>query len=90
MAHSPQKACPGPATGPGRKDVRKQRARVTPLDMRLFGLECLRWAEQAADASQRDLMLRVATSWMNTAAAIEGRVGNGDASALPDLRTKLD
>jgi hypothetical protein len=63
---------------------------VTSREMRLFARECLRWSDQAADASQRDLVLRVATSWMNTAAAIERRIGHGDGSALPDLRTKLD
>ena len=33
---------------------------VTPDEMRLFALECLRWSEEAEDASQRDLMIRVA------------------------------
>jgi hypothetical protein len=33
---------------------------VTPHEMRLFALECVRWSKESEDASQRDLMLRVA------------------------------
>lgn len=59
--------------------------------MRLFALDCLRWADEtAANASQRDLMLRVANSWMNTASSIERNVSNGGELALPDLRSKLN
>lgn len=64
---------------------------VTPQEMRLFALDCLRWADEAAaNASQRDLMLRVAKSWMNTASRIERHVGDGGDLALPDLRSKLN
>jgi hypothetical protein len=62
---------------------------VTPQEMRLFALECLRWSEEADDASQRDLMIRVARNWMDTASTIERRVSSGDALA-DDLRIKLD
>jgi hypothetical protein len=62
---------------------------VTPQEMRLFALECLRWSEEADDASQRDLMIRVARSWMDTASTIERRVSSGDELA-DDLRIKLD
>jgi hypothetical protein len=62
---------------------------VTPQEMRLFALECLRWSEEADDASQRDLMIRVARSWMDTASTIERRVSGGDELA-DDLRIKLD
>jgi hypothetical protein len=41
--------------------------------MRLFALDCLRWAEQADDQSQFDLMLQCARSWMSIASAIEPR-----------------
>jgi hypothetical protein len=50
---------------------------VTPDEMRLFALECLRWSEQTDNASHRDLMIRVAETWMRTASAIERRVANG-------------
>jgi hypothetical protein len=62
---------------------------VTPQEMRLFALECLRWSEEADDASQRDLMIRVARSWMDTASTIERRVSSGDELA-DELRIKLD
>jgi hypothetical protein len=38
-------------------------AMVTPEEMRLFALECL---DQTDNANHRDLMIRVAKSWMNT------------------------
>lgn len=64
---------------------------VTPDEMRLFALECLRWADEtAANASQRNLMIRVAKSWMKTASAIERHIGDDGALALPDLRSKLN
>ena len=64
---------------------------VTTQEMRLFALDCLRWADEtAANASQRELMLRVANSWMDTASRIERHVSNGRELALPDLRSKLN
>jgi hypothetical protein len=62
---------------------------ITPQDMRLFALECLRWSEETEDASQRDLMVRVARTWMKTASALERRSDNGEG-LVGDLRTKLD
>lgn len=63
---------------------------VTPEEMRLFALECLRWSDEANNASQRDLMIRIAKTWMNTASTIERRVVDGGRLACADLRTKLD
>jgi hypothetical protein len=63
---------------------------VTPEEMRLFALECLRWSDQADNPSHRDLMVRLAKTWMNTASAIEHRVSNGHELACADLRNKLD
>ena len=63
---------------------------VTPEEMRLFALECLRWSEETDNASQRDLMIQIAKTWMNTASAIERHVRDGVELALPDLRTKLN
>ena len=62
---------------------------VTPQDMRLFALQCLRWSDEADNESQRDLMVQVAKTWMNIASGIERRV-DGGADVIPDLRTKLD
>jgi hypothetical protein len=63
---------------------------VTPDEMRLFALECLRWSEQTDNASHRDLMVRVAKTWISTASAIEQRISDGYELAVPDLRRKLD
>jgi hypothetical protein len=65
-------------------------AMVTPDEMRIFAAECLRWSDQAGNASHRDLMVRIAKQWMTTAAMIERRVAAGDQLAAPDLRNKLD
>lgn len=63
---------------------------VTPVEMRLFALDCLRWSDETHDASQRDLMHQIAHTWMNTASRIERHVDNGGELALPDLRSKLN
>jgi len=63
---------------------------VTTQEMRLFALECLRWSEEADDPGHRDIMVRLAKTWMSTASAIEQRIANGEELAYPDLRSKLD
>lgn len=63
---------------------------VTPVEMRQFALECLRWSEETTNPSQRDLMIRIAKSWMNTASNLEHRLEAGEELVLPGLRTKLD
>jgi hypothetical protein len=63
---------------------------VTPEEMRVFALECLRWSDEARDPSNRDLMVRLAKHWMQTASAIEHRLSNGEELACADLRNKLD
>ncbi|TMI99831.1 MAG: hypothetical protein E6G97_21375 [Alphaproteobacteria bacterium] len=63
---------------------------VTPEEMRLFALECLRWSDQTENPSHRDLMVQLAKTWMNTASAIERHVSNGGELACADLRSKLD
>jgi hypothetical protein len=40
---------------------------VSAIEMRDFAVQCMRWSEEARDAAERDLILRVAKSWMNTA-----------------------
>ena len=63
---------------------------VTPVEMRLFALDCLRWSDETHNASQRDLMQQIAHTWLSTAAKIERHVSNGGELALPDLRSKLN
>ena len=63
---------------------------VTTQEMRLFALDGMRWSEETANASHRDLMLRIAKTWMKTAASIERHIGDGGELAAPDLRNKLN
>lgn len=63
---------------------------VTTEEMRVFALDCLRWAEHTANPSDRETMMRIARMWMNTASGIERQVDDGWKLACPDLRTKLD
>lgn len=63
---------------------------VTPQEMRLFALDCLRWSDETRNASQRDLMQQIAHTWMITASSIERHIGNGGELALSDLRSKLN
>jgi hypothetical protein len=61
---------------------------VTPQEMRQFAAECMRWAHETSNPSHRDLMVRVAKSWMAAADAIKRRVSTGDD--IRPLRSKLD
>jgi hypothetical protein len=58
---------------------------VTAESMRSFSVTCLDWANQAEDASRRQIIVEVAKSWLNIAAVVEHCV-----SPVPDLRHKLD
>ncbi|TMJ04263.1 MAG: hypothetical protein E6G97_07075 [Alphaproteobacteria bacterium] len=62
---------------------------ITTQDMRVFSLECLKWAERSENASDRETIMRVARMWMKTASAIDLRIAGGGES-VPDLRRKLD
>ena len=63
---------------------------VTTKSMREFSLDCLRWADQAPNPSDRQMIVSVARTWLRTAAAIDRSVAAGHGEALPDLRRKLD
>jgi hypothetical protein len=62
---------------------------ITTHDMRIFSLECLKWAEARDNASDRAIIVRVARRWMKTASEIDLHIADG-AQAVPDLRKKLD
>lgn len=62
---------------------------ITPQEMRLFAAECLRWADETDNASHRELMIRIARTWVHTATALDRHIAKGD-EVLPDLRVKLD
>jgi hypothetical protein len=57
--------------------------------MREFALECLRWSEETDNASQRDIMVQLAKTWMNAANQIDWHVAHG-GEAFADIRPKLD
>ena len=63
---------------------------VTPQEMRLFALDCLRWSDETNNVSQRDLMQQIAHTWMKTASTIERHISDGGERTLPDLRSKLN
>ena len=62
---------------------------ISTVEMREFAQQCLRWSEATSDAGQRDLIARVADSWINTASLLDRRVGEG-MILIGDLRRKLD
>ena len=63
---------------------------VTTGEMRMFAVDCSRWAEQASNPSDRETILRVARHWMRTASGIERRLDEGWELVCPDLKRKLD
>ena len=63
---------------------------VTPHEMRQFASDCLRWSDDAPNASHRELMKQIARTWLKTAARIERHISEGGELALPDLRSKLN
>ena len=62
---------------------------ITSQDMRIFSLECLKWAEARDNASDRETIVRIARMWMKAASAIDLRIADG-GETVPDLRRKLD
>jgi hypothetical protein len=63
---------------------------VAANDMRMFALDCSRWAEKASNPSDRETILCVARRWMSTATGIERRLDDGWELVCPDLKRKLD
>jgi len=62
---------------------------LSTLEIREFAAQCLRWSEGTKDRSQRDLIVRVARDWMNTASALDRGLDDG-MILVGDLRRKLD
>ena len=62
----------------------------TPEEMRLFALDCLRWSEETGNPRQRDLMIRMAKTWMNTASMLERRANGSEELAMADLGAAAD
>jgi hypothetical protein len=62
---------------------------VSPVEIREFAAQCLRWSQDTEDRSQRDLIYRVAQDWINTASALDRGMDRG-MTLVGDLRRKLD
>jgi hypothetical protein len=58
-------------------------------EMREFAQQCLQWSMETSDPGQRDLIARVAQSWINTASVLDERLNDGFI-LVGDLRRKLD
>jgi hypothetical protein len=71
-------------------ESQKDRAAVTTSSMRQFSLDCLHWAYQTRNPSDRQMIVSVARTWLKTAEAIDRSVAAGDGEALPDLKRKLN
>ena len=66
---------------------------TTPADLRKFATDCLLWAEEAKDASQRDTLIRLARMWMQTASELDHRVtmpGGPPPGLFDELQAKLN
>jgi hypothetical protein len=65
---------------------------ITPHDFRVFAMDCLHWADAAADASQQQILLDIARLFMRRSLEMDDLVmlSNGDSPLVDDLRVKLD
>jgi hypothetical protein len=46
---------------------------TSPDDYRQFAMDCLRWADEAKDASQRHTLTQLARTWMLTASEMDAQ-----------------
>ena len=65
---------------------------TTTTDYRDFACDCLRWTEQAKDASERDTLIGIARLWLNVATRLDRHIALADDGAviLRELRAKLE
>jgi hypothetical protein len=65
---------------------------TTTTDYRDFACDCLRWTEQAKDASERDTLIGIARLWLNVAARLDRHItlASDGTALLRELRAKLD
>ena len=65
---------------------------TTTTDYRDFAFDCLRWTDQAKDASERDTLIGIARLWLNVATRLDRHIvlANDGAMILRELRAKLD
>jgi hypothetical protein len=65
---------------------------TTPAEYRAFAVECLRWADETKDASQRQTYTGLARVWMRTAVIVEdvATLTNNVPKLYEELRAKLN
>lgn len=65
---------------------------TTTTDYRDFAFDCLRWTEQARNASERDMLIGIAQLWLNVATRLDRHtaLAGSDAASPRELRAKLD
>ncbi len=71
------------------RDIVLDAPRVTSREIRSFSLTCVKWADEVADASNRQIIAATANGWLKIAREIDRQVVNG-REAFDDLRGKLD
>jgi hypothetical protein len=65
---------------------------TSPRDFRQFALDCLHWAEETSDASQRQIFLDIAKLYMRVSVELDERVTiapRGTSPLVDDLHKKL-
>lgn len=65
---------------------------TTITDYRDFAFDCLRWTEQAKDASERETLIGIARLWLNVATRLDRHIALASDSGVirRELRAKLD
>lgn len=65
---------------------------TTPAQFNDFAQECVRWAKEAKDASERDTLIRAARLWTQAALLLEPYISlaSNPAALSKELRAKLD
>jgi hypothetical protein len=65
---------------------------TTPHDFRVFALDCLRWADDAPDASHEQTLLDIAKLFMRRSLEMDelSLLADGESPLVDDLRMKLD
>ena len=63
---------------------------VTTHNLREFSLDCMHWAEQARNPSDRQMIVTVARFWLNIAETVDRWVADGHGDGLRDLKQKLN
>jgi hypothetical protein len=55
-------------------------------EFRAFALECLRWADETREETHRQILLDLATQWMQAALAAERSIPPVEALLAPNSR----